>query len=283
MVVRCVAVAWTTSQKQRLSELNADTALIDQTFDNAGERDRFFLKSERQLVAQHKGRLQELRDVTRRPLLCRLESKLVDCLTAAGFVQVVTPILLSRGMLEKMTITREHPLTRQVFWVDQDKCLRPMLAPNLYYLWRDLVRLWGKPVRIFEIGPCFRKESQGAYHLNEFTMLNFAELDDLEGRQQARLEELATLAMEAVGLQDYQLVKSESEVYGETVDVMAGDLELGSGAYGPHKLDNQWGIFDPWVGIGFGLERLAVALEGHRNIHRAGRSLSYLDGARLNI
>jgi phenylalanyl-tRNA synthetase alpha chain len=266
-----------------LSELNADTALIDQAFDNAGERDRFFLKSERQLVTQHKERLQTLRDVTRRPLLCRLESKLVDCLTAAGFVQVVTPILLSRSMLEKMTITREHPLTRQVFWVDEDKCLRPMLAPNLYYLWRDLVRLWGKPVRIFEVGPCFRKESQGAYHLNEFTMLNLAELDDLEGRQQARLEQLATLAMEAVGLQNYQLVKSESEVYGEMVDVMAGDLELGSGAYGPHKLDNQWGIFDPWVGIGFGLERLAVALEGHRNIHRAGRSLSYLDGARLNI
>ncbi len=278
-----MAVTWTTSQKQRLSELNADTALLDQAFDNAGERDRFFLKSERQLVTQHKERLQELKNSSRRPLLCRLESRLIDCLTAAGFVQVVTPILLSRSMLEKMTITREHPLTRQVFWVDEDKCLRPMLAPNLYYLWRDLVRLWGKPVRIFEIGPCFRKESQGAYHLNEFTMLNLAELDDLEGRQQARLEELAALVMDAVGLRHYQLAKTECEVYGDTVDVLAGDLELGSGAYGPHKLDNRWGIFDPWVGIGFGLERLAVALEGHRNIHRVGRSLSYLDGARLNI
>ena len=278
-----MAVSWTTSQKQRLSELNADTALLDQVFDNAGERDRSFLKSERQLVARHKERLQALKDSVRRPLPCRLESMLVDCLTAAGFVQVITPILLSRGMLEKMTITRDHPLARQVFWVDEDKCLRPMLAPNLYYLWRDLVRLWGKPVRIFEIGPCFRKESQGAYHLNEFTMLNLAELDDLEGRQQARLEELATLVMEAVGLRHYQLVKSESEVYGETIDVIAGDLELGSGAFGPHKLDYRWGIVDPWVGIGFGLERLAVALEGHSNIHRVGRSLSYLDGARLNI
>jgi phenylalanyl-tRNA synthetase alpha chain len=266
-----------------LSELNAEDILLDQKFDGSGERDKCFLKSERQLVEQHKRQLQTLRDSSRRPLLCRLESKLVDCLTAAGFVQVVTPILLSRSMLEKMTITREHPLTRQVFWVDEDKCLRPMLAPNLYYLWRDLLRLWGKPVRIFETGPCFRKESQGAYHLNEFTMLNLAELGDLEGRQQARLEELAAMAMDAVGLQDYQLVKSESEVYGETIDVMAGDLELGSGAYGPLKLDNQWGIFDPWVGIGFGLERLAVALEGHRNIHRVGRSLSYLDGSRLNI
>jgi len=40
-------------------------------------------------------------------------------------------------MLEKMTITSEHPLSKQVFWLDYNKCLRPMLAPNLYYLLRD--------------------------------------------------------------------------------------------------------------------------------------------------
>lgn len=278
-----MAVPWTTSQKQRLSELNADAALLNQVFTDAAERNQSFRQSERQLVERHKEQLQALKNSSRRPLLCRLESRLVDCLTAAGFVQVVTPILLSRGMLDKMTITREHPLAKQVFWVDDDKCLRPMLAPNLYFLMRDLVRLWGKPMRIFEVGPCFRKESQGALHLNEFTMLNLVEMDDLEGRQQPRLEELAALAMDAVGLKDYQLATSESEVYGETIDVLASDLELGSGAYGPHKLDHLWGIVDPWVGIGFGLERLAVALEGHMNIHRAGRSLSYLDGARLNI
>ena len=204
-------------------------------------------------------------------------------LTEAGFVQVVTPVLLSRGMLSRMTITPDHPLNKQVFWVEQDRCLRPMLAPNLYHLLRDLVRLWGKPVRIFEVGPCFRKESEGAYHLNEFTMLNLVEVDDLEGRQEERLQELAALAMDAAGIKDYKLINNVCHVYGDTVDVMAGDLELGSGAWGPHRLDEQWGIVDPWVGIGFGLERLVVTLKGHQNIRRAGRSLSYLDGARLNI
>ncbi len=266
-----------------MSELNAKENLLDRVFADAGERDQSYRQSERQLAERHKEHLQSLKNTTRRPLTCRLESSLIDGLTAAGFVQVVTPILLSRGMLAKMTITRDHPLTRQVFWVEEDKCLRPMLAPNLYHLMRDLVRLWGKPMRIFEVGPCFRKESQGALHLNEFTMLNLVEIDDLEGRQQSRLQELADLAMGAIGFKDYRLETSESEVYGETIDVLAGDLELGSGAYGPHRLDQQWGIIDPWVGIGFGLERLAVAVEGHRNIHRAGRSLSYLDGARLNI
>jgi pyrrolysyl-tRNA synthetase-like protein len=278
-----MGITWTATQKQRLSELNADGDLQDQVFADTAAREKKFKQLERELARENKRELLNLKENSRRPLLCQLESRLVDRLTQEGFVQVVTPILLSKGMLNKMTITQEHPLVKQVFWVDQDKCLRPMLAPNLYHLLKDLRRLWGKPVRIFEIGPCFRKESQGAYHLNEFTMLNLVELDDLEGQQEERLKELAEIAMDAVGIKNYRLEKDECHVYGNTIDVISDDLELGSGAYGPHKLDDAWGIVDPWVGIGFGLERLAVTVKGHKNIRRAGRSLSYLDGARLNI
>ncbi|MGI6406146.1 MAG: pyrrolysine--tRNA(Pyl) ligase large subunit [Syntrophaceticus sp.] len=278
-----MGITWTATQKQRLSELNADGDLQDQVFADTMEREEKFKQLERKLARENKRELLNLKENSRRPLLCQLESRLVDRLTQQGFVQVVTPILLSKGMLNKMTITQEHPLVKQVFWVDQDKCLRPMLAPNLYHLLKDLRRLWGKPVRIFEIGPCFRKESQGAYHLNEFTMLNLVELDDLDGRQEERLIELAAIAMDAVGIKNYRLEKDECHVYGNTIDVISDDLELGSGAYGPHKLDDAWGIIDPWVGIGFGLERLVVTVKGHKNIRRAGRSLSYLDGARLNI
>ncbi|MGB9792246.1 MAG: pyrrolysine--tRNA(Pyl) ligase large subunit [Thermacetogeniaceae bacterium] len=278
-----MAASWTPTQRQRLKELNAEPQLLELVFSDARERDREFQKIERRLVEQHRKRLEELKAERRQPQICILERRIVDRLTAAGFVQVLTPILLSKGMLKRMTIGEDHPLFKQVFWVDDDKCLRPMLAPNLYHMMRHLLRIWGKPLRIFEIGPCFRKESQGAMHLNEFTMLNLVEVDDFEGRQLSRLEELAALVMDAAGIRSYRLERSESEVYGETVDVLAGDLELGSGAYGPHRLDLEWGITDPWVGIGFGMERLTVALEGHTNIHRAGRSLSYLDGARLNI
>lgn len=278
-----MSVTWTTTQRQRLSELDANETLYDQVFVDTAEREKCFKQLERELAAKNKEELQSLKNCSLRPVLCQLESRLVDRLNQEGFVQVVTPILLSRGMLTKMTITPDHPLVKQVFWVDQDKCLRPMLAPNLYHLLRDLRRLWGKPVRIFEIGPCFRKESQGAYHLNEFTMLNLVELDDLEGKQEERLRDLAAITMDAVGIKNYRLEKDKCHVYGNTIDVLSGDLELGSGAYGPHKLDHPWGIVDPWVGIGFGLERLVVTVKGHKNIRRAGRSLSYLDGARLNI
>lgn len=167
--------------------------------------------------------------------------------------------------------------------MDNNKCLRPMLAPNLYHYLKILDRLWSKPVRIFEIGPCFRKESQGAQHLNEFTMLNLVELGVDKGKQTERLKELGSLVMEEIGVKNYEFVETESEIYGITVDVVFDDLELGSGAFGPLKMDEQWGIFEPWVGIGFGLERLAMTLQGHRNIRRVGRGLTYLDGSLLNI
>ncbi|GAB6174102.1 pyrrolysine--tRNA(Pyl) ligase large subunit [Paradesulfitobacterium aromaticivorans] len=278
-----MSVTWTVTQKQKLIELNGEPALFDQTFTSSSERDQAFQKIERELVQKNKQHLLELKNSGFRPLVCQLESKMVNRLNAEGFVQVVTPIMLAKGMLEKMTITQDHPLSKQVFWVDDNKCLRPMLAPNLYYLMHDLNRLWGKPVRIFEVGPCFRKESQGANHLNEFTMLNLVELGTPEGEQTARLRELAAIMMDTIGLKNYKLETDASEVYDTTIDVVAGDLELGSGAYGPHKLDPAWGIVDPWVGIGFGVERLAMALQGHRTIRRVGRSLSYLDGSRLNI
>ena len=113
-------------------------------------------------------------------------------------------------------------------------------------------------------------------------MLNLVELGLPEEERHLRLEELADLVMKASGIEKYCLVTKPSEVYGETVDIVS-DRELGSAAIGPHPLDAVWGIFDPWVGIGFGLERIAMAREGFQNIQCVGRSLEYLDGVKLNI
>jgi len=199
-----------------------------------------------------------------------------------GFVQVVTPIILAKGLLAKMSITPEQPLFKQVFWISEDKCLRPMLAPNLYYLIGKFVRLFEKPIRVFEIGPCFRKDSKGGHHLNEFTMLNLVELGSPEEYRKKKLEELVAIVMDAAEIQDYRLIPARSDVYGETIDVVAG-LEVGSGVIGPNALDTQWGWIDPWIGIGFGLERLIMVGKGYQNIQRIGRALMYFDSVRLNI
>jgi phenylalanyl-tRNA synthetase alpha chain len=112
-------------------------------------------------------------------------------------------------------------------------------------------------------------------------MLNLVEMGTT-GDTRARLAELAELIMRGVGL-NYELVSEDSEVYGNTLDVMVDDIEIASGATGPHRLDANWNISENWVGLGFGLERMVMLKEGFHNIRRVGRSLIYLDGARLNI
>lgn len=277
-----MSITWTQIQKQRLQELNASEVLQEMYFESQQERDRAYQGQEHLLVVRGKHKLHEMLETKRRPSISILEQQLVEALTQKGFVQVLTPTIISKTALAKMSVSDDHPLFSQVFWLDSKRCLRPLLAPNLYTLWRDLLRIWEKPIRIFEIGTCYRKESKGSLHLNEFTMLNLTELGLPEDQRHQRLEELAALVMDTVGIVDYQLESESSVVYGDTLDVVKG-IELGSSAMGPHVLDEQWGIIDPWVGIGFGLERLLMIREGSQNVQSMGRSLSYLNGVRLNI
>ena len=86
-------------------------------------------------------------------------------------------------------------------------------------------------------------------------------------------------------IKEIRFAKVRSEIYGETIDVVAGDdsIEIASAAMGPHPLDRPWKINETWIGIGFGLERLLMAAHGSSNLARFGPSLSYLDGIRLNV
>jgi pyrrolysyl-tRNA synthetase-like protein len=279
-----VETTWSDIQTKRLKALDADEAQLSERFEDQTQRDRAFQKLEGALAKLRKNQLEEMRKVHGRPELCRLETKLVETLVQDGFVQVITPTILSKGLLAKMGVTETHSLFKQIFWLDRGRCLRPMLAPHLYYVIKDLLRLWEKPVGIFEVGSCFRKESQGARHSNEFTMLNLCEFGLPEEDRSQRIREMADLVTRAAGIDEYRLETEESAVYGETVDVVSTDgLELGSGAVGPHPLDHAWRITDTWVGIGFGLERLLMTVRGGDSIGKMGRSLAYLDGISLNI
>ena len=276
---------WTETQIARLKELGAEEKDQGRGFETEKDRDNAFQILEKNLVRSERQKLDELRAGHRRPRLCRLESRLTKVLIDNGFVQVTTPTIMSKGLLAKMSIDDHHPLASQIFWLGKDRCLRPMLAPHLYFVLKDLLRLWEKPVRIFEIGSCFRKESQGAQHANEFTMLNLVEMGLEREIRHHRLEELASMITRAAGVDDYIFQPVDSAVYGETIDILAGEnrLEIGSSALGPHALDRAWQITDTWVGIGFGLERLLMVAENIKSMGRLGRSLGYLDGIRLNI
>lgn len=273
----------TATQSQRLRELGADPLVLDELFADHAARDAVFKRMENELVRSGRERLRELRKGRRAPQIVELERTLSDALSGVGFVRVVTPLIISSDSLRKMGIEHGHPLREQVFWLEDGRCLRPMLAPNLYTLLRRLDRHWTKPFGIFEIGPCFRRDSKGASHLNEFTMLNLVELGRPAAEGRVQLGELASLVMRTAGVTHYELEVTQSEVYGEMVDVLVNGAEVCSAGLGPHPLDDNWGIVDPWVGLGFGLERLIMAREGYPNIERAGRSLSYVDGVRLNL
>ncbi len=278
-------IVWTETQIARLKELEAEEKDQGRGFETEKDRNNAFQILEKNLVRSERQKLDELRAGHRRPRLCRLESRLTKVLIENGFVQVTTPTIMSKGLLAKMSIDDHHPLASQIFWLGKDRCLRPMLAPHLYFVLKDLLRLWEKPVRIFEIGSCFRKESQGAQHANEFTMLNLVEMGLEREIRNHRLEELASMITGAAGVDDYIFEPVDSAVYGETIDILAGEnrLEIGSSALGPHALDRAWQITDTWVGIGFGLERLLMVAENIKSMGRLGRSLGYLDGIRLNL
>ena len=277
---------WTETQKNRLTELCADAQELVQVFEDETQRNKTFQTLVTALVKTQKIKLGKMRDNERRPGLCSLSDQLVETLTGKGFVQVTTPTMMAKNLLEKMSITDSHPLTKQIFWVDSKRCLRPMLAPHLYYIMKDLLRIWEKPIGIFEIGSCFRKESEGARHTSEFTMLNVCEFGLPMEERHARLEELAGLVMKTCDIDDYKLETEESAVYGSTIDIVGvepEDLELGSGAMGPHPLDDAWKINETWVGIGFGIERLLMARDKSNRLGRYTRSLTWLDGVRLNL
>jgi pyrrolysyl-tRNA synthetase-like protein len=279
-----MSIPFTPSQISRLRELGAGEETVTRVFNGPDERESAYKTLEKQFAADNKAALNRLLDVTRRPALCRLQQELADALCREGFTQVATPIIISARALEKMTITRDSPLYEQVFWLDAKSCLRPMLAPNLYDVSAKLLTSRRPPLRIFEIGSCFRKESEGQTHLKEFTMLNLVEWGTPAERRVGRLKELAALILKAARIDDYELTEEHSVVYGDGLDVVSRDgLELASTSMGPHPLDDAWKITCTWVGIGFGLERLLMHRERQPGIHRHAKSTVYQDGACLKV
>lgn len=274
----------TESQKNRLTELGLSAEELPGDFETIADRETFFKQTEKALVAKNRQILNRLLTETYQPALCQLQFQLAQTLCANGFTQVTTPTIISRKFLDRMTIDGTHPLNEQVFWLDPKSCLRPMLAPNLYSVSKDLMNVAKLPLRVFEIGSCFRKESEGRSHLKEFTMLNLVEWGTPMEERGKRLEELGRLVLDAAGINGYATEAENSVVYGDGLDFIGADgLELASTSMGPHPLDAAWKINCTWVGIGFGLERLLMYREHQQGIHRHSRSISFLDGARLNI
>ena len=276
---------WTQTQIRRFKDLDINIDGLSAGFSTPVERNRAFQKIEKDQVRIQREKLSRLLAKERKTGIQSLRERLELTLFDLGFTGVTTPTIITGHALKRMSIDADHPLSKQVFWLNGKQCLRPMLAPNLYSLMLDFGRLKQRPIRFFEIGSCFRKESSGKVHASEFTMLNLVEMGLPADEREERLETLARAVMKAAGIEDYSFETDKSEVYGSTLDVVAGPekTEVSSGAMGPHPLDGEWGITDTWVGMGFGLERLLMISKGENSIGKWSKNLSSIDGIRLNI
>ncbi len=276
---------WTQTQLRRFKELGISVDELPSLFPTEGERNSCFQHAEKLKVQEEKARLTKLLREGQRAPLDQLAETLTKLLVQHGFTKVTTPTIISKAALVRMTVDDQNPLSKQVFWLNDKQCLRPMLAPNLYSLMADFCKIRHRPIRFFEIGSCFRKESDGARHNEEFTMMNLVEMGTPEDERVTRLKELALLITDAAGIEDCRFMNEDSKVYGETLDVITGadDMELASGAIGPHPLDLAWRVSGTWVGLGVGLERLLMNAAGDQTIGKYGKSLSYINGIRLKM
>ncbi len=273
--VKSSKTEFTQSQKNRILSLLGPGEMI-----SFKKEKRSFKEIESTLLTQRRQELRKMYEDDRENLLGKLERTITEFFVDRGFLEIKSPILIPFEYMERMGVGEDKKLAEQIFRVDDNMCLRPMLAPGLYNCLRKFDNVLPDPIRIFEIGPCYRKESDGKSHLEEFTMLNFCQMGSRCSRE--NLEYLIEDFLEFLGI-DYEIVADSCMVYGDTIDVMHKDLELSSAVVGPIPMDMDWGIDKPWMGAGFGLERLLKVKHDFKNIKRSSRSESYYNGIGTNL
>ena len=266
---------FTPLQKNRILSLLGPGEMI-----SFSKEKRSFAELESTLTLQRKKDIREMYEDSRENNLGKLERIITEFLVDMGFLEVKSPILIPFEYMERMGVGEDKTLSEQIFRVGDNMCLRPMLAPGLYNHLRKFDNVLPDPVRIFEIGPCYRKESDGNSHLEEFTMLNFCQMGSNCTREE--LEYLIKELLDFLGV-EFEIVADSCMVYGDTIDVMHKGMELSSAVVGPVPMDMDWGIDKPWIGAGFGLERLLKAKHDFKNIKRAARSESYYNGISINL
>lgn len=267
--------SFTPAQKERINELLLPGEKIP--FSNKPLK---FKEIESELVSKRRNDFKQMYENDREEQIAKLERTISQFFVDKGFIEIKAPIIIDIESVKKMGIDTDHKLSKQIFYLDNKHCLRPMLAPGLYQWLKNFDKILPDPIKIFEIGPCYRKESEGSQHLEEFTMFNFCQMGSGANRENL-LNHIDDL-LKHLNI-SYKIIDDNCHVYGETIDIVHDDLELSSAVVGPVPIDMNWGIDKTWIGAGFGLERLLKVKHGYKNIKRASKSHSYYNGMSTNL
>ena len=108
-----------------------------------------FGKLESELLARRKGDLQRIYAEEQENYLGKLERDITKFFVDKGFLEIKSPILIPAEYVERMGIDSDNELSKQVFRIDKNLCLRPMLAPNLYNYLRKFDKVLPDPIKIF--------------------------------------------------------------------------------------------------------------------------------------
>jgi len=94
-------VTFSSTQKQRLVELDAEPETRALSFASESERNAYFNHLAKELSERNMDILTRLRTTLRRPATVRVAAQVAEVLVQAGFVEVTTPAFLARGLLKK--------------------------------------------------------------------------------------------------------------------------------------------------------------------------------------
>ena len=125
-----------------------------------------------------------------------------DAAARHGFVEYEGPLLESTDLYRKKS---GQEITEQLFCFTtkggEDVSLRPEVTPTLARMAAAKQRDYAKPLKWFQIGPCFRYERQQRGRLREFFQFN---VDILGEASDAADAELIALAIESLRLFGFQ-------------------------------------------------------------------------------
>jgi pyrrolysyl-tRNA synthetase len=110
-----------------------------------------FRDLESELLARRKEDLKRIYVEERENNLGKLEREITKFFVERGFLEIKSPILIPAEYVERMGIDNDTELSKQVFRVDKNLCLRPMLAPGLYNYLHKLEKVLPDPIKIFEM------------------------------------------------------------------------------------------------------------------------------------
>ena len=119
-----------------------------------------------------------------------------------GFVEYEGPTLESTDLLKKKS---GDEITQQLFCFttkgEEEVSMRPEVTPSLARMAAARQRNYPKPLKWFQIGPCYRYERQQRGRLREFYQFNVDILGEASPAADAELIALAVESLRAFGLQ----------------------------------------------------------------------------------